>query len=329
MMPIEEARQVTVLDDYVEDAAQQRLYLQGWERDQELVEFGGRIIYSIDTDILNLFLDPVDMAASRPATGRGPRPGYTQIFRGDLPELSIALGRAIAEFIFFRLGERSPILMLPPLEREVGAVFEAITTQADREHRDALAELDQLRENVTGFVERIQSESDDAGRLNLMLDEMPNLHKLLFGDHGPSAELARFAILLERSDLTDFARFLSQPHDVHADVVEHLRSLNTIRGWIEFSHLQGRWEERIERSKSKWKSRKNIEADCQALARLEQLNRILNPSEVRVVHVTGDQAIFEAATTYQPPSEDQSFASLYLRHPRAFLGRAVGAVHRE
>ena len=318
-MPPGDSSQVAVLDQYVEDAARQRLYLQGWERDQEFVESGGRLIYSIDTDILNLFLDPVDVAASRPATARRPRPGYTQIFRGDPPELSIALGGAIADFIFFGLGKRSPILMLPPLEREVGAVFQAITTQADREHRDALAELDRLRENVTGFVERIQAEPDDAGRLKLMVAEMSNLHKLLFGYSGPSAELARFAILLERSDLTDFARFLSRPHDVHADVVEHLRSLNTIRGWIEFSHLQGKWEERIERSKARWKSRKNIVADCQALARLEQINRILKPSGVRVVHVTGDQAIFGAAATYQPSGEDQSFASLHLRHPRAFL----------
>ena len=319
MTSTEESRQAAVLDEFVQDAARQRLYLQGWERDRELLESSGRIIYSIDTDTLKLFLDPVDMAASRPATGRRPRPGYTQIFRRDPPELSIALGKAIAEFIFFRLGERFPILMLPPLEREVGAVFQAITTQADQEHRDALAELDRLRKNVTGFVERIQSESDDAGRLNLVVAEMPNLHELLFGYSGPSAELARFAILLERSDLTDFASFLSRPHDVHADVVGHLRLLNTIRGWIEFSHLQGRWEERIERSKSKWIHRKNIEADCQALARLEQLNRILNPFKVRVVHVTGDRAIFEAASTYQPHDDDQSFASLYLRHPRAFL----------
>ena len=318
-MPPGDPRSVAVLDEYVEDAARQRLYLQGWERDRELAESGGRIIYSIDTDILNLFLDPVGMAASRSATGRRSRPGYAQIFRHDSRELSIALGSAIAEFIFFPLGERAPLLMLPPLEREVGAVFQAITVQADQEHNKALAELDRLRENITGFAEKIQATSNDSERLDLIIGEMPNLHKLLFGYGGPSAELARFAVLLERSELTDFAGFLSRPHDVHADVVENLRSLNTIRGWIEFSHLQGGWEERIERSKSKWKSRKNIEADCRALARLEQLNRILNPSRVRVVHITGDRAIFEAANAYQPHGDDQSFASHYLRHPRAFL----------
>ena len=260
------------------------------------------------------------MAVSRSAIGRRSRPGYTQIFRRDPEELSIALGRAITDFIFFRLGERSPILMLPPLEREVGAVFEAITTQADREHRDALAELDQLRENVTGFVERIQSESDDAGRLNLMLDEMPNLHKLLFGAHGPSAELARFAILLERSDLTDFARFLSQPHDVHADVVEHLRSLNTIPGAGSSSLIckaggkngsnarspngsPGRTLRPIAKRWRDWSSSTGFSIP-------PRFGWCTSPATKR---------FSRRRPPISPQVRDQSFASLYLRHPRAFL----------
>ena len=310
---------VVVLTQHVEDAARLRLHLLGWESDQRFAASGGRIIYSIDTDILKLFLDPVNEAVSHRASGKDPRPGYTQIFRGDPPELSIALGRALGEFIFFRLGERAPLLMLPPIEREVGGMFQAITLNADREHRDALGELHRLRENLSDLVERIRSISDYAERLNLVIGEMPRLHDLLFGYSGPSAELARLAILLEKSPLTDLDHFLSAPHGLDAVGVEHLRRPISIRDWIDFSHLQGRWEERIAPLKSKRMSRKNIETDCRVLARVELLDRILKPLDVRVVHVTGDQAIFGAASGYRPDEGGPSFDTLYLRDPRAFF----------
>ena len=120
-----------VLEQHVEDAARLRLHLLGWESDQRFTASGGRIIYSIDTDILKLFLDPANLAAPHPDSGKEPRPGYTRIFRGDPPELSIALGRALGELIFFQLGERAPLLMLPPIKREVGGVFDAITLDAE------------------------------------------------------------------------------------------------------------------------------------------------------------------------------------------------------
>ena len=310
---------VVVLEQHVEDAARLRLHLLGWESDQRFTESGGRIIYSIDTDILKLFLDPVNEAVSHRASGKEPRSGYTQIFRGDPPELSIALGRALGELIFFRLGERAPLLMLPPIEREVGEMFHAITLDADREHRDALGELHRLRENLAGLVERIQSTSDDAERLDLVIGEMPRLHDLLLGHSGPSAELARLAILVESSPLTDLGRFLSAPRGFDAEAVEHLRRPSSIRDWIDFSHLQGRWEERLAPLKSRRMSRKNIETDCRVLARVELLNRILKPLKIRVVHITGDHAIFRAAAGYRPRKGDPSFDALYLRDPRAFL----------
>ena len=308
-----------VLAQYVEDAARLRLHLLGWESDRRFAAAGGRIIYSIDTDILKLFLDPVNVAVSHRDSGKEPRPGYTQIFRDDPPELSIALGRALGEFIFFRLGECAPILMLPPIEREVGEMFHAITLDADREHRDALGELHRLRENLSDIVERIQSISDNRERLNLVIGEMPQLHDLLFGYSGPSAELARLAILLEQSPFTDLDRFLSAPHGLDADSFEHLRRPSSIRDWIDFSHLQGRWEERVAPLKSKQMSRKNIETDCRVLARVELLNRILKPFDIRVVHVTGDQAICGAASGYRPDEGGLSFDVLYLRDPRTFL----------
>ena len=312
--------QVAVLDEYVEDAAWQRLHLLGWQRDRQFVESGGQIIHSIDTDILKLFLDPVRIAAPHPESGKGPAPGYTQIFRRDPPELSIALGRAVAEFIFFRLGKRSPILMLPPLEREVGEMFQAITLDADREHRDAFDEIDRLRADVTAFVERIQPISNGEERLDLMIDAMPQLRDFLFGYSGPSVELKRFAVFLKRSPLTDLEHFMSEPRQIDAGAVDHLRrQLKSVRSWIEFSDLQGRWEDRVKPLKSRRMAAKNIEADCRALARVEQLNRILKPFDVQVVHVTGDRAIFKAATHYRPNLDGSSFAERHLRSPRSFL----------
>ena len=308
-----------VLEEYVEDAARQRLRLLGWQDDRRFAESGGKIIYSIDTNILKLFLDPVGVAVPHRDSGKDPRPGYTQIFRDDPPELSIALGRAIAEFILFQSGKRSPVLMLPPLEREVGRMFHAIVLNAHQEHHDAVNELRRLRENLNVFVDRVQSEPDDAGRVDFFIDAMPKLHEFLFGYSGPSAELARFPIFLEKSQLTDLDRFLSVSRGVDADVAENLHRPNTVRDWIDFSYLRGKWKERLGPLKSRRMARQNIETDCHVLARVELFNRTLKPHNVRVVHVTGDQAILQAASAYQPTVTGPSFAALYLRDPRSFL----------
>ena len=315
-MDSRDSDRVATLADYVEDAARQRLHLLGWEMDRQLVDSGWSVIYSIDTNIINLFLDPIRVAAAGPG---GQRQGYTQIFRSDPRELTIALGRAISEFVLFRLGERSPIVMLPPLEREVGNVFQGIAVSADREHRDALNELGRIRENMEEFLDRVSLQSSDEARLDAVIATMPQLHTLLFGHDGPSAELNRFSIFLERSSLTDLDQFLSTDDAIRSGVAEPLRGRNSVFDWIEFSHLQGAWESRVGPLKSEMASRKNIEADSKALARLEQLNKWLNPVRFRVVHVTGDRAIQEAAKQYRPNGEGPSFAELYVRNPRSFL----------
>ena len=314
-----DADRVAALEAYVEDAASQRLYLLGWERDRWLIDDGWQIIYSIDTDIIKVFLDPVSEAVTGSVPGRSQRQGYTQIFRNDPQELTIALGRAISEFVFFRLEKRCPIVMLHPLEREVGNVFQAIAVDADKEHRDALNELSRIRENIGNFLERVSLQSTDEARLDAVIEAMPQLRNLLFGLSGPSAQLTRFSLLLERSALTDFERYLTTDDAIRSGVAEKLGRRDSIFDWIEFSHLQGLWEDRVGPLKSARISRKNIEADCQALARLEQLNKRLNPMKFQLVHVTGDRAILDAATQYHPKADGHSFAELYLRNPRSFL----------
>ena len=314
-----DAGTIATLDELVEDAARQRLHLLGWEMDRQLAKSGWKTIYSIDTDIIKVFLDPVSEAVTGFESGRGRRQGYTQIFRDDPRELTIELGRAISEFVFFRLEKRSAIVILYPLEREVGNVFQAIAVAADSEHRDALTELSRVRQNIEEFLSRLSAQPSDEERLDTVIGAMPQLHNLLFGHSGPSAQLTRFSVLLERSSLTDFDQFLTTDNAVHSGVADRLRERDSVRGWIEFSHLEGLWEDRIRPLKSARIPQRNILADCRALARLEQLNTWLNPIDVRVVHVTGDRAILEAATQYHPSDDGPSFAELYLRNPRSFL----------
>ena len=327
-------RDVELLDVYVEDAAHQRLRLMGWQRDKQFREDGGRIIYSVDTDILHLYLNPAEVSVSKPAEQRssqrsrhgdlrpaqhkGPHPGYAEIFSDDPQELSTALGKAIADFIFFQLSKVSPILLFPPLEREVGKLFHTITLRADREHRTAQREVEGIRNDIVQVVERIQSLTSEDEKLRALLERMPSFYQLFFHSTSPSAQLVRFATLLERSRLMDLENFVREPYLFDKQFVDRTyRRLSTVRSWIQYSHLKGVWEDRLSRTKSPTAA-KTMEADVHALARIEQLNSVLEKDGIRIIHITGDRAVTEAAGDF-PDNEPASFGDLYIRDPRAFL----------
>lgn len=298
------------LVEYVEAAAYQRLRLLGRLSDRRLLRRGGAVIYSIDTDIVVLYLDPERRSANEPG-----RRGYAEIFPGDPEELSIALGRAISEFIFFELDkeERAFVLTLPPLEREVGDLFYRIANEVSLEHRDLKA-LDFAA--AESAVKAIEGEKDERRQLEAAIDAIPQLRPFLFG-YGPSMLLSRFSFLVQRSRLMALEQALLDTELLGEEVKRLLRRPELVSEALDVSVLTNEWRERIREEKSRTLPR-NLEADSRVLARIEFLNRI-GGEAVRVVHVTGDPAIHAAAKQYVMRGEEASFATKYLRDPRAFL----------
>ena len=146
---------------------------------------------------------------------------------------------------------------------------------------------------------------------------MPNLRNFLFGFSGPSMMMSRLANLLDRSRLSDIDGLISPTSPLKAPLRIQLSRPHTLADFIDYNLLRDAWEERVTEMKSTATPRRNIAADCDVLARLELVNRGA-PDDLRVVHITGDQAVLNAARLYAPTG-GESFAQLYLRDPRSFL----------
>ena len=299
---------------YVEHAARQRLRLVGRQEDLVFQRAGGVLIYSIDTDIVMLFMEPSQRSIR--GTGRSRRHGYAQIFPDDPDELSIALGTAIAEFIFFALGAgATPVLMLPPLEHEVADLFYGLARAASGEHRRWAASLEEAEKALTV----LEKEDDGKRRLAAAIAAIPRLRPFLFASSGPSMALSRLSALMTGSDFAALDSVLAREESTVDDAtLARLRRPETLRDWLSFSALLADWRQRLRGTKSRGAAAKTVEADCRALARLEFMNG-LAPTKLRIVHVTGDSAIHAAAAEYWLDGDTQSFGTKYLRDPRAFL----------
>ena len=302
----------------VRDAASQRLHLLARRNDREFQANDGTVVYSIDTDIVYLHLDPADArASSHEASGSR---HYTHVFEKDSDDLSIALGKRITEFIFYRLGNQAPTVMLAPLQREVARVFEGIARDAGTEQTAVEKELHRLGESIGEVDEAFQQAEDESKRLDLLLEHLPALRSFLFGFGGPSVKLSRLDDLLGRSPLVGLDRLLVRSPALPEATRRALARPGSVADFIDYNLSKEAWKDRLTKTKSATTPGRNIDADCEVLAWLETVNAGA-PGDLRVVHVTGDRAIFDAARSYPPgrSGNEESFAQRYLRDPRAFL----------
>ena len=299
----------------VRDAATQRLHLRARESDQEFRAEGGTVIYSIDTDIVVLYLDPATAPAPSPA-GPGSR-HYTHVFEDDPEDLSVALGKHITDFVFYRLRNQAPIVMAAPLQRELARVFEGIAAAAGTEQLAVENELQALKDSIRKVGHAFQKAPTKSEQLDLLLDLLPNLRRFLFGFGGPSMMLARLEDLLTRTRLVGLNRARERHLGLSKTTLQALARPGSLGDFVDFQRSRERWKASLTKTKSPKTPHRNIDADCEVLAWLELVNDRAH-GNVRVVHVTGDRAMFEAARSCNA-TDKESFAQRFLRDPRAFL----------
>lgn len=77
--------------------------------------------------MITLFTNPVEQSIPQQHRSFG----YATIFRDDDEKLSIAIGQSLAEHIFTKLAPGDgPLMVMPPLESEIGRVFAAVARAA-------------------------------------------------------------------------------------------------------------------------------------------------------------------------------------------------------
>ncbi|MBF0371294.1 MAG: hypothetical protein HQL52_17740 [Magnetococcales bacterium] len=297
-------------------ASQQRKALVPRAMDRHFINQGGHLMYAVDTDIVVLYTDTLNNAL--PSGNR--KEGYSQIFPGEDEEVSVALGWALARFIFFHHlnGDGCPLIVLPPYDQEVARVFARVAKNAKNEQETADQELFSVR----SLVEELKQEPNQEKRLERLAASAPTLFVFLQGQTGASAELRRFGEILNHSCIAPLA--LVQEHEgwLQGDpIIREALSIdqNEMKCFLRLREFREAWFDRLKKTKSPNTSNLKLIDDATALAHLEWINGRFRAKSHRLVMISGDVSMHEAAQSYFPPGIKHSFADLFLRHPRAYL----------
>jgi hypothetical protein len=295
-----EARPERRAFDVLKSAAELRLRLDYWTADRAFEDEGGRILYAVDNDVVNLFGNPKDNA------------DYARVFDQGLDEARDVLAWVLARFIFYRLTGSNPLVMIPPhteeLEVYFGRLYQSfgkISEDVRRDH-DVVVRLHKQYQNAHDMDALISGIEQEAVALVQLFYSSPA---------GPAAELTRIAGLLRDLRILHIERFVDE-HDGWVAPVLFDDTDPADRDLLQ--SLTGEWVIRLDKSKSKAASASRIRRDAEVLARLERMNASVGLSR-RVVLISGDHALYLAARSYEI-ADGESFADLYIRDPRVFLG---------
>lgn len=288
--------------EYIRAAAKLRLQLEPWRRDQRFTREEDNIFYAVDTDIVKLFSDPVGNKK------------YAAVFPGDEDKTSEILAWALGQFIFFRLTEDRPLLVIPPHHEEMDRVFAGITKNALKEQ----AKLCEVWPNIAKYSqEYIQTQDEDAFISALEKEPLDLVAFVQGGDRGPTAELSRFVEMLAGERLLHIERFVDR-RSGSPKPLPMLHDAFDANDFKTLKKLSKDWAERIGKTKGKANSKTAISDDIEVLARLEWINSVLAETGERLVLISGDIALHKAASAYAIDSEN-SFADLYVRTPTVFM----------
>lgn len=298
-----------ILRDYILDAAHQRQLMEPWFNDQQFIEDGGKVAYAVDTDVITLFTNPAKQSIPQQHRSFG----YATIFRDD-DKLSIAIGQALAEHIFTKLAPGGgPLMVMPSLEAEIGRVFAAVARDARRSENAARDQVVKLREELGPFMDQPEELAEQ------LKTHAPELADILRGARGPNAVLNRFGRLFseERIAGLDFLAERNEWYDTELRAL--FPAIAKIPDLYQLNRLTDDWRETLKKTKAPKKIEDRVEDDAQALARLQWMNEKIDSERFRIVFITGDEAISEAAAERPGGTESENFRDLYIRDPRAFM----------
>jgi hypothetical protein len=300
------------LANFFRDAAEQRRLLEPRRADREWMAEGKTIIHAVDADVVMLYTNPFEIAVR---TERRPY-GYGEVFPGDEQSIAIGLGQILAYFIFFALrGNHSlPLLLLPPIDQELRDVFSEVMRKAMAEGVKAREQVNDIQQLAT----RIQSICDVEERSRQLVEAAPILFRFLAGARGPWAEFERFSRLLGQKRIAPLDQLLEQDFGDYEHWRQAFLPPESFIDCVKLIGLSHAWFDRITGKGFHAKSTARIQDDAKMLARLEWINQHLK-ADVRLVLITGDRSIYDAARIYIPDGYERSFADLWLRHPRSYL----------
>ena len=292
-------------------AARQRRAVEARLGDKRIIAAGGHVVHAVDTDVIVLYTAPGEMTDIR-TTHRSER--YSQVFPDDDPGLAEALGRALVQYMFFKLTDSDPLLVLPPLEQEVRRVFAGMVHDAGKQLDKAAIRIDKLRKLLEDLSRQPASEAIGA-----LADKAENISRFLAGPGGAGSQLRRFGELLAETRIGPLQLAISKGWVHDSDIRDALSPAQSFSDRVRLRDLREAWIKRLYSEKGGTADKPKIYDDAQVLALLEWANSRLDETSHRIVLITGAVSLYRAARNYIPKDRGDNFAALYLRHPRAYL----------
>ncbi|MEI9926418.1 MAG: hypothetical protein WDN44_00180 [Sphingomonas sp.] len=268
------------------------------------------VFYAMDTDVVASFLAPSANAIASPdqAIGMG------EIFRSDGRDTKEAVAGELLDRIMVELSPNHPFILLSPIDKEIQGVFEKYRNRFLRGHGGEDDEAVKLH--------ALLSANYPDGNAPLSLDVIRRALRLSHSD-----ALSRVLLIIRKGRLLREGRITPSTHGDQLSwaLKSAAPPFDSVERTWEYSRRRRLWRDRfsaIGRSDSDQRER-----DVEALTRLELTNYHLEqaetepPSLPRLLYVTGDTSVMRAAEAYPwpGPESNETFASRYIRHPRAFL----------
>jgi hypothetical protein len=324
------------------------------QMDEELLADGGRIIYAIDSAILNhLFLEKELSKDSRvPAgarTGAKPANESYQIFRGPkpraevdqspdnpTPDASAALVNAQARLrrvlLWYILEGGSPggdagfenLILLPGHVLEVRNLYDGIVSQFERQRQRLVS----LKEQAGAIAELAQeAEGGVVAAQEKRLALMKVLSEIATSISDPHDKFDRINSLINRRQIMSLRAAAQDAAFARDELISENGHIFEVEGTAlrdEDTDVEGSW--------TWWNSELHgrlparfAPLDRDALSTLDRINRRLDPQRNRMILFTDNMAIIEAGHLYFPFKrrddglQHLSFSDLYLRHPNSLL----------
>jgi hypothetical protein len=319
------SREADRLEGYVRSAARLRLEIAPFLQDQSEMLRGRRVLYCVDTNIVRLFTAPAKTGPRNRIGGAG----YGVVFPDDDDISAGALAAALSRFIFYRLTHKLettrhgsvPLVLLLGHDAEIRRLYDSVESQ-QMQDREIVSDH---RRRLVAVLSSLAEEPDIEARMQIVREETDNMFRYLFFDDTPTDQFNRFNKLISDARIARLSSFAS---GLVADIADRkeakiveaaLAGPGTLAEQSEESFYRLDWASRLS-SVNRIRSQSRLSPDVAALARLEFINRRLRDTSHSLALITGDDSMRRAATRHSPFGEAEGdFASLYLRHPRAFL----------
>lgn len=307
---------VQTLDEQVRDLARLRLLIQPNLEDEQRLSEGHRTFYAVDANIIHLYISPEQRGPPDPHRKFQDQYGYSTVFQNDTLELSAALGRALSYHILFGLTGADPCFLLPGHNEEVFDYYDRLSRDAFELH--SLVDQDQVI--VAEAFQRLlalETEVAEEAFEEALVEISDQLFEALHRSDNDRQRYTRLSALISQRRLRSID---SGAHEIAHRLAGETaaKAFDSVHEGLTLGVFRHEWSKRI--SGVRRDQSEQASNDKQALARLEHINFRLLSTGHRVVLITGDASIREAAGNYFPAyGEGKSFRELYIRHPSAFL----------